>query len=57
MSAVLLVLYVFLQSSASLGWFAVDPKLIGAVGIVFVVLALLEGFVFYAGRHPFAHRV
>jgi uncharacterized membrane-anchored protein len=41
-SSFVLGLFVFLQSSALLGWFSVDNKLVGAVGIVFVAILVLE---------------
>lgn len=43
LSTFVLALFVFLQSAVLLGWFAVDAKLIGFVGIAFVVIAVLEG--------------
>lgn len=47
----LLVLFVFLQSAVYLAWFAVDPKLLGYVGVAFVVVAILEA-VWYTKGHP-----
>ncbi len=42
LSMFLLGLYIFLQSAVYLAWFAVDPKLLGFVGIAFVVVLILE---------------
>lgn len=42
LSMFLLALFVFLQSVVYLSWFAVDSKLIGFVGIAFVVVLVLE---------------
>lgn len=42
LSQFLLGLYVFLQSAVYLTWFTVDPKLLGFVGIAFVVVLLIE---------------
>lgn len=47
LSAFLLALYVFLQSAVYLAWFAVDNKLLGLVGMAFVVVFILE--VLFAG--------
>lgn len=44
LSMFLLALYVFLQSAVYLAWFVVDVKLLGLVGMVFVVVLLLEAF-------------
>jgi hypothetical protein len=38
----ILALFVFLQSAVYLAWFAIDSKLIGAVGIVFVIIVIVE---------------
>jgi len=38
----ILALFVFLQSAVYLAWFAVDAKLLGFVGIAFVVVLFLE---------------
>lgn len=38
----ILGLFVFLQSAVYLTWFTVDPKLLGLVGMVFVVVLLIE---------------
>lgn len=38
----ILGLYVFLQSAVYLTWFAVDPKLLGFVGMAFVVVLIIE---------------
>lgn len=42
LSTFILGLWVFLISSVDLGWFAVDIKLIGVVGIAFVVVLIIE---------------
>jgi hypothetical protein len=42
LSYLALVVYVFLQAAVYLAWFAVSNKLLGIVGIIFVVLAVLE---------------
>lgn len=42
LSSFILALYIFLQSVVYLGWFSVDSKLIGFVGIAFVVVLILE---------------
>lgn len=42
LSYFLLALYIFLQSSVYLAWFTVDPKLLGFVGMAFVVVVLIE---------------
>lgn len=42
LSLFILGLYVFLQSAVYLAWFAVDPKLLGFIGIAFVVVLILE---------------
>lgn len=42
LSEFLLALFIFLQGSNLLGWFTVDPKFIGAVGVTFVVVLVLE---------------
>lgn len=44
LSQFVLILFVFLQSAVYLAWFAVDPKLLGLIGMAFVVIALLEAF-------------
>lgn len=43
-SIFVLALWVFLQSAPAFGWFTVDPKLVGFVGIVFVVAVLIEAW-------------
>jgi hypothetical protein len=51
LSIFVLALWFFLQSSAQLGWFAVDPKLLAWVGLAFVIAVLIEAwFVGYRGR-------
>lgn len=42
LSLFLLGLYVFLQSAVYLAWFSVDPKLLGFVGMTFVVVLIIE---------------
>lgn len=42
LSLFILGLYVFLQSAVYLGWFSVDPKLLGFVGVAFVFVLILE---------------
>lgn len=42
LSTFVLGLYVFLQSAVYLAWFAVDAKLLGFVGIAFVVILIVE---------------
>lgn len=42
LSIFILGLYVFLQSAVYLTWFAVDPKLLGFVGITFVIVLIIE---------------
>lgn len=42
LSTFVLGLWVFLISSRSLEWFAVDQKLIGFVGIAYVVILVIE---------------
>lgn len=42
LSLFILGLYVFLESAVDLKWFNVDPKLLGFVGIAFVVVLLVE---------------
>lgn len=50
LSSFLLALYVFLQSAVYLVWFAVDPKLLGLVGMAFVVVFILEVLLGAYGR-------
>ena len=50
LSSFLLALYVFLQSAVYLAWFAVDPKLLGFVGIAFVIVFLIECLLGANGR-------
>lgn len=50
LSTFILVLYVFLQSSVYLAWFAVDNKLLGFVGMAFVIVFLVEVLLGYAGK-------
>lgn len=42
LSTFILGLYVFLQAAVYLAWFAVDAKLLGFVGITFVIVLLIE---------------
>lgn len=42
LSTFILGLFVLLESSVRLGWFAVDPQFLGWVGIAFVVVLILE---------------
>lgn len=42
LSTFILGLYVFLQSAVYLSWFDVDAKLLGFVGIAFVVVLIIE---------------
>lgn len=42
LSLFVLGLYVFLQSASYLAWFSVDAKLIGFVGIAFVIILAIE---------------
>jgi len=44
LSGFLLALYVFLQSAVYLAWFNVDDKLLGLIGLAFVIVWLLEAF-------------
>lgn len=50
LSYFLLALYVFLQSSVYLAWFSVDNKLLGFVGIAFVVVVIIETLFTASGR-------
>jgi hypothetical protein len=53
LSTFILGLFVFLQSAVLLGWFAVDNKLLGFVGMAFVVVLVFEVlFLTYRGK-PF----
>lgn len=42
LSMFILGLFVFLQSAVYLAWFAVDAKLLGFVGMAFVVVLIIE---------------
>lgn len=42
LSTFLLGLYVFLQSAVYLAWFVVDSKLLGLVGMAFVIVLIIE---------------
>lgn len=42
LSMFVLTLFVFLQSAVYLAWFAVDAKLLGLVGMFFVVIVIIE---------------
>lgn len=50
LSLFVLGLYVFLQSAVYLAWFTVDPKLIGFIGMAFVVILILETILVVNGR-------
>lgn len=50
LSSFLLALYVFLQSAVYLTWFTVDPKLLGFVGMAFVVVFIIEVLLGHTGR-------
>lgn len=52
LSMLLLALYVFLQSAVYLAWFAVDNKLLGLVGMAFVVVLLIETLFFVVHERP-----
>ena len=52
LSLFILALFVFLQSAPLLGWFTVDPKLIGIVGVVFVIVVIIEA-IFYLSTGRF----
>lgn len=57
LSLFVLALYIFLQSAGSLGWFLVDPKFLGFVGIAFVVIVVIEAlFYVRTGRFLVNHR-
>jgi hypothetical protein len=51
LSLFVLALYVFMQSYVLRGWGTIDPKLIGLVGLLFVVLVIVETvFLVYRGQ-------
>lgn len=52
LSLFVLTLWVFLQSGAGLGWFTVDSKLVGIVGMAFVIIVIVETIVGAAGKLP-----
>jgi hypothetical protein len=57
-SLFVLALWVFLISASQhfLGWFTVDDKLIGIVGIILTIALVLEGW-FWVRSHPWlGHR-
>ena len=59
LSTFVLTLFVFLQSGSLLKWFTVDPKLLGVVGIVYVVIVVVEALLAASGkpfRLPFPRR-
>jgi hypothetical protein len=56
MAMFILGLYVFLQSVVYLGWFSVDSKLIGFVGIAFVVVLILEALGTFNWSFPLRRR-
>lgn len=53
-SLFVLVLWVFLQSVGDNGykWFAIDPKLVAFVGLVFVVVVIFESLLLATDRMP-----
>lgn len=53
LSLFVLALYVLLQSAPAFGWFNVDPKFTGFVGIVFVIVVVLEAIFHNAAWYPF----
>ena len=50
LSLFVLALYIFLQSAVYLAWFTVDPKLLGYVGMLFVLIVILEALAIASGR-------
>lgn len=53
LSTFVLCLFVLLQSFVYLSFVAVDPKLLGVVGLAFVVIAIIENLL---GRSLIARR-
>jgi hypothetical protein len=51
-SLFLLALYVFLQAAVYLNWIAVASKLLGVVGMAFVVVVIVESLLWVGNRHP-----
>lgn len=47
-----LALYVFLQSSAALGWIAAAPKFTAYVGMLFVVVVVFDAAFWARTNHP-----
>jgi hypothetical protein len=54
LSSFILALWVFLTSAAQLGWFSIDGRFIGFVGIAYVVVFVLEclAVIPRVGRRP-----
>lgn len=50
LSTFILGLFVFLQAGALLTWFTVDPKLLGIVGMAFVIVLIVETVLGATGR-------
>lgn len=50
LSLFVLALYVFLQSAVYLAWFTVDAKLLGYVGMLFVIIVVVEALFAYSGK-------
>jgi hypothetical protein len=51
LSYFVLAVYVFMQSYVERGWGAIDQKLIGLVGLLFVILVIVETvFLVHRGR-------
>lgn len=57
LSSFLLALFVFLQSAVYLAWFTVDPKLLGFVGLAFVVVFIVEVVLVATGRAVGGYKV
>lgn len=51
LSLFILGLFVFLQSGVYLAWFTVDAKLLGIVGMAFVVVLIIETLLEVRGRN------
>lgn len=56
LSSLALVVFVFLQSAAYLGWFSVSPTFLGVVGMIFVVLRILEALSVWSYSVPVGHQ-
>jgi hypothetical protein len=50
LSLFILALWVLLDSFNRLAWFAIDNRLIGFVGIAFVVAVIIEAYGLFRGR-------